>query len=924
MKKLLSLALILSLLLSCGVFASPDAVVSESADEALAEVSGVEETAELAAEQILFSTGFDSESDAGYTSFNNTVSGTVDVKSWLESYTDSANVTKNGVLSYKFGHTNANSWVYAGIGVPLEPGKTYTISFSAVVPASSGNMFVVNAPIPSGANKQISIYTPTADGKWHDYSFKYTCKATGNLATATAENFKNASLAIGGKNTNEKTYYISDFKIAEVVGSYDTEAEVPYDLENDSNYVNGNVPKNFGSFTGTIAPSVENGSLNFTMASWNCVGFALNLEEDQTYRLKTEFDASAASGTLGTYYLVVQAKCSNGHAVQYQLSNSAGSTFKYDNFITLSASKFTKSKSCTDDCALSKILGVAVTCQNSTNISIKSFSIEQTSVPSKKIFTEDNKNVFENGGFETSEVEIFPVVDTSSSFSFVTGADNVKDGDQALMVSPGASNAWVNMGANVEWQIDRKYKYEFDIKVLNYANGAEITDGTPELYSLVYFPDANAKNSKNQHSDLINTEIPVGEWQHIEGEINIDALTFNSTSTKVSGIASDADLTDGAFAIFFKPEGNQNYNYIIDNISLVRLPYETDIDVSYDFDNTARVFGTQWVLNNVDKKFGVGINDIAAEISEDPTDSENKVLKVTQNVAWGAVAFHMPLAENKVYTYSYDIYVADNSTNYGTNFVFNDDLSAQKKISHPQASTTSIPANTWTHVTGSFCPVKADKKSGQTLVAEDANLGENYFSIYTYVKSTFYIDNLVIKSYSSMEDYEFETTYKPTTDTENFSVRADENSGIRTFASVTHEQRGGCTEYGFIVALTDTLAANGNEELTFESKSKFVSGVSYGEDNGTKVDKIYRADGDKTIFAAVFTGITEANYKKALTFRPYLKVNYPNGGEKVVYGEAISKSVYDVVLLLNNADSIAGMTKAQIEFCKKVIPSFGE
>lgn len=919
MKKLLSLALILSLLLSCGVFASPDAVVPESADEALAEVSGVEETAELAAEQILFSTGFDSESDAGYTSFNNTVSGTVDVKSWLESYTDSANVTKNGVLSYKFGHTNANSWVYAGIGVPLEPGKTYTISFSAVVPASSGNMFVVNAPIPSGANKQISIFTPTADGKWHDYSFKYTCKATGNLATATAENFKNASLAIGGKKTNEKTYYISDFKIAEVVGSYETEAEVPYDLENDSNYVNGNVPKNFGSFTGTIAPSVENGSLNFTTAIWNCVGFALNLEEDQTYRLKTEFDASASSGTLGTYYLVVQAKCSNGHAFQYQISNSAGSTFKYDNFITLSASKFTKSKSCTDDCALSKILGVAVTCQNSTNISIKSFSIEQPSVPAKKIFTEDNKNVFENGGFETSEVEIFPVVDTSSSSSFVTGADNVKDGDQALMVTPGASNAWVNMGANVEWQIDRKYKYEFDIKVLNYANGAEITDGTPELHSLVYFPDANATKG-SQHSDYINSALAVGEWQHIEGIIDLDAVTSNGGK----GIASDADLSDGVFAIFFKPEGGQNYNYIIDNISLVRLPYETDIDVLYDFDNTARVFGTQWVLNNVDKKFGVGINDVAAEIAEDPTDSENKVLKVTQNVAWGAVAFHMPLAENKVYTYSYDIYVADNSTNYGTNFVFNDDLSAQKKISHPQASTASIPANTWTHVTGSFCPVKADKKSGQTLVAEDANLGENYFSIYTYVKSTFYIDNLVIKSYLSMEDYEFETTYKPTTDTENFSVRADENSGIRTFASVTHEQRGGCTEYGFIVALTDTLAANGNEELTFESKSKFVSGVSYGEDNGTKVDKIYRADGDKTIFAAVFTGITEANYKKALTFRPYLKVNYPNGGEKVVYGEAISKSVYDVVLLLNNADSIAGMTKAQIEFCKKVIPSFGE
>lgn len=907
MKKILSLALILSLLLSCGVFASPDAVVSESADEALAEVPEVEETAQLEAEETILNYDFSTMTEVPDNLY--LPSG------WTADLTDGTLLLTKSVAGW------GNS--YAGVKLPLEDGVTYKISAkieqSTTATSSAAGYF---AYFVEGAKNQHNILgsalttngTKTITNQSYKFDASEFKDSSSNIVEVTNEN---AALCVGGYPI--ATYKISYLKVVKVTdGSYKTAVDVPYDLATDSDYADGNIPENFGSFTGTITPSVGNGSLNFTMASWNCVGFALNLEEDQTYRLKTEFDASAASGTLGTYYLVVQAKCSNGHAIQYQLSNSAGTTFNYDNFITLSASKFTKSKSCTDDCALSKILGVAVTCQNSTNFNIKSFSIEQTAVPAKKIFTEDNKNVFENGGFETSEVEIFPVVDTSSSFSFVTGADNVKDGDQALMVTPGASNAWVNMGANVEWQIDRKYKYEFDIKVLNYANGAEITDGTPELYSLVYFPDANAKNSKNQHSDLINTEIPVGEWQHVEGEINIDALTFNSTSTKVSGIASDADLTDGAFAIFFRPVDNQNYNYIIDNISLVRLPYETDIDVSYDFDNTSRVFGTQWVLNNVDKKFGVGINDVATEIAEDPTDSENKVLKVTQNIAWGAVAFHMPLAENKVYTYSYDIYVADNSTNYGTNFVFNDDLSSQKKISHPQASTTAIPANTWTHVTGSFCPVKADKKSGQTLVAEDANLGENYFSIYTYVKSTFYIDNLVIKSYPSMEDYEFETTYKPTTDTENFSVRADENSGIRTFASVTHEQRGGCTEYGFIVALTDTLAANGNEELTFESKSKFVSGVSYGEDNGTKVDKIYKTDGDKTIFAAVFTGITEANYKKALTFRPYLKVN-----EKVVYGKAVSKSVYDVVSSLNNADSIEGMTDEQIEFCKKVIPTFG-
>lgn len=878
MKKLLSLALILSLLLSCGVFASPDAVVSESADEALAEVPEVEETAELAMEETVINYDFSKITEVP--------SGISVPANWNPTIT-------GGALQI----TSPAAWNYgAVVSFVLEDGATYKIS-AKIKSNAANSFFLVGAGSKQDTTNKLIQWTKAT-----------TTTITDKTYTVNSNNFSGASLYNGGLylgGGKVTTYDIYSLKVVKIVNQID----VPYSLKEDSDFNISKLPSNFGRFSSAdYTAEIKDGVINIAAAGgYPCVGFGLNLQDGETYKVQI---SGTTDNTTNVYFILL----AGGVQTKTPLATITSKTFSYDLTVTLDSSIF---KAGYDANNLDSNTGFALTCQTAANFTITDFSVKKIN-DAKKTFTADNENVFTNGGFENGDVELFPVVSSNSACSVVTGDGNVKDGDYALMVTPGASNAWVNIGTNVEWQIDRKYKYEFDIKVLNFANGAAVTSGTADLRSLVYFPDSNATKGA-QHSGYINSALPVGEWQHVEGYIDLDAITSNSGK----GIASDADLTDGVFAFFFIPVSNQNYNYIIDNISLVRLPYETDIDVSYDFDNTSRVFGTQWVLNNIDKKFGVGINDVATEVAEDPTDSENKVLKVTQNVAWGAVAFHMPLAENKVYTYSYDIYVADNSTNYGTNFVFNDDLSAQKKISHPQASTTSIPANTWTHVTGSFCPVKADKKSGQTLVAEDANLGENYFSIYTYVKSTFYIDNLEVKSYAPWND-DIAAEYAPVSNTETFSVRADENSGIRTFASVTHEQRGGCTEYGFIVALTDTLAANGNEELTFESKSKFVSGVSYGEDNGTKVDKIYRADGDKTIFAAVFTGITEANYKKALTFRPYLKVNYPNGGEKVVYGEAISKSVYDVVLLLNNADSIAGMTKAQIEFCKKVIPSFGE
>ena len=121
MKKLLSLALILSLLLSCGVFASPDAVVSESADEALAEVSGVEETAELAMEETVINYDFSKITEVP--------SGISVPANWNPTIT-------GGALQI----TSPAAWNYgAVVSFILEDGATYKIS--AKIKSNAANSF---------------------------------------------------------------------------------------------------------------------------------------------------------------------------------------------------------------------------------------------------------------------------------------------------------------------------------------------------------------------------------------------------------------------------------------------------------------------------------------------------------------------------------------------------------------------------------------------------------------------------------------------------------------------------------------------------------------------------------------------------------------------------------------------------------------
>ena len=112
------------------------------------------------------------------------------------------------------------------------------------------------------------------------------------------------------------------------------------------------------------------------------------------------------------------------------------------------------------------------------------------------------------------------------------------------------------------------------------------------------------------------------------------------------------------------------------------------------------------------------------------------------------------------------------------------------------------------------------------------------------------------------------------------SLRTDsvETTGVRFKASMPNITRSNSrmTEYGWIVALVDTLGEN---ELTHEFEN-YVSGVAF--DRANKIDKIFDTKGDVTIFTAVITGIPAQYAHLELAIRPYSRTC---GG--YIYGETV-------------------------------------
>ncbi len=131
---------------------------------------------------------------------------------------------------------------------------------------------------------------------------------------------------------------------------------------------------------------------------------------------------------------------------------------------------------------------------------------------------------------------------------------------------------------------------------------------------------------------------------------------------------------------------------------------------------------------------------------------------------------------------------------------------------------------------------------------------------------------------------------------------ADNINGLRFYATVYAATREELEEYGFIVALEETL---GDNELTFDFKNHadgkplYASGKAYNKSENLDRQFDINESGDIT-FTAVCTGIPENGYNKRIVARPYAVI-LNNGYRFTAYGDAVTFSLAEAAASIRDA-----------------------
>ena len=141
------------------------------------------------------------------------------------------------------------------------------------------------------------------------------------------------------------------------------------------------------------------------------------------------------------------------------------------------------------------------------------------------------------------------------------------------------------------------------------------------------------------------------------------------------------------------------------------------------------------------------------------------------------------------------------------------------------------------------------------------------------------------------------------------------NSGIRFKAYVLHENLENLDEYGYIVALENTLKASGKTftDLTFEldkNTVKYVSEAAYvkGRETNYIFSNNYDVNGSTAnLFTGVLTGIPKGKYHLNLVARPYAK----SSDGKYYYGEPISGNVNELAIEIKNNTELYNSLKPE-------------
>ena len=292
-----------------------------------------------------------------------------------------------------------------------------------------------------------------------------------------------------------------------------------------------------------------------------------------------------------------------------------------------------------------------------------------------------------------------------------------------------------------------------------------------------------------------------------------------------------------------------------------------------------------------------------AEIVPDiASDNPNPVLKLSflgnypRFEAYFYNENNAPLSVPGTYTISYKLYVPNASKDYAIYTTFNKNNSWSTGTDlWGRAEKINVTPDQWMTITRS---VTVSGNEGDW-----DKIGKLGFFVDSTNGGEWYLDD-------------FQLWFKPAEEgpvtLDTYSIRnlpdkdGKEVKGMRFAAFISLAQRELSEEYGYIIAVTDTLGgdvnnlvfnAAGDEKGTNAYGVKYVSGAAYNKATGK--DVIYDMDGGRfgehaindegIYFTAILNNIPAAQYKTSLTVRAYTKV-----GGKYYYGNAVTKSLYDV------------------------------
>lgn len=550
----------------------------------------------------------------------------------------------------------------------------------------------------------------------------------------------------------------------------------------------------------------------------------------------------------------------------------------------------------------------------STNKALKmgGFSVEagKTSYPQVINFAgslpEDSRPVFV--GIKTLVANGDNVASGSSGSGLRVGANNSTTAPYAngnytyvnLYTSTQTPTAWLNYGTMDKVSTTALPRFVYNIKAVESAATVDIY--MDDIYMTPYYKVT-----------YMNGDQQIGEpvWVLDDGNGNIldsfDPSEFDDAITMPEG-KNAWSLTNGGKATHDVELNNEDI--VVYAVNVEKVPEAADeLIYSFEFNNDNDV--SYWTVSNgtnLDVKDGKVVLD--SNVQRPDGKSFDAQLKLDNRKSPGIVAKDIKKIAVRIKVEQLDEYTSQADTGENAGKVYTYDWSAKSFSDTLKSNSFTFYIATATGGTKNFqysyknAPVDDNgfynveiDVSETTGAMPDGELLSMFRIDGTACLSKWTID--YVRVYGDKNNFVPSVEAPVKVEGESLRVADPSTTGVRFRAAIANSLRSEdkLTEYGWIVALADTL---GDNELTHEFKSangkkSYVVGKAFCK--AENIDKIYEidAENDRTLFTAVLTGVPTEQASKYLVVRPYSIVYgaYVYGESRITSPKAVGQKIYD-------------------------------